>query len=939
MKRRSVIAVILAGMMALGSAQGLTVNAAISDEDFYYQEVQNYSSYLDDKNADAQAAVDVDLFSYDVESSEVEETTLDEKKALLIKNGNALTVDVNIPSDGYYQLQLGYYPIEGASSSIKFELSIDGSVPFAGASTLTLRRVWQENQTYEEDSQGNQIRVSAVQKPMWCSALLEDSSGMTEEPYRFFLTEGTHTLTFDVYQNDLALNEIKLIQPISRPSYAELSKSYEQSDVKGFEKSFEAEHADLKSDRSIVIQSDKGSPSVSPSSETQIRYNSIGGDSWKTVGEWVEWTIEVPEDGLYTLSMHYKQDTKSGDVSMRKLYIDGEIPFKEAESICFPYSSWDMITLGDKEGPYQFFLSKGTHTLRLEATLGTAASHLQAVDEALTELNQIYMDVVMVTGPDPDVNRDYQFEKSIPDVIERMAAMSERLKQIEVGIEELTGETGGQSAAAIERLYVALDKMVKDPETISKRLKNFNTDVTSLATWCNDSRLQPLQLDYIKVSSEDKVSKEGSNIFEVLWYHVKQFFHSFFVDYGNVGNKEVKSDKEILVWIGSGRDQADIIRSLINEDFAPNHDFGVNVQLVNTSALLPATLSGIGPDVYLSIAEATPVDYALRHAVVDLTQFEDCDEVLERFYPEALTSFKLDDGVYALPETMSYPMLFYRKDILTNLGINKEDLETWDGVLQTVLPELDMNSFDFGVQGTLNNYVSMLYQNGGRVYTEDGTASALNSAEAIAAFELLTSLYTDYGTPVSYDFANRFRSGQMPLAVMDYTNYNQLSLFAPEIDGCWEMLPLPGMTDADGGLNRTAVCTVTGSVILSESEYIDESWEFLKWWTSAEVQSRYASELESVVGTGARYATANVEAMQSVEWSKVTKASLNEQMQSVVGMPHIAGSYYTTRSFEFAFRDVVYNGDNLRESLAEASESITNEITEKRKEFYTEGGK
>ena len=403
-----------------------------------------------------------------------------------------------------------------------------------------------------------------------------------------------------------------------------------------------------------------------------------------------------------------------------------------------------------------------------------------------------------------------------------------------------------------------------------------------------------------------------------------------------MGNQKADVDTEITVWISAGRDQADIIRQLVNESFTPEYGIGVNVQLVDAGALMPATLAGEGPDIYLGMGQNQPVEYALRHAVVDLSKFEDISEITPRFYEDSLTAFYLDEGLYALPETMSYPMLFYRKDILTDLGIQEEDLTTWDSLLQTVLPELDMNNFDFGIPTSMNYFGNFLYQNGGSFYNEENTSSAFNTAEAIEAFETMTTLYTDYGIPVAYDFANRFRSGQMPLAIAEYTSYNQLSIFAPEIEGLWGMKPIPGVADENGNIDNTAVCSVSGAVILANSSYIEESWTFLKWWTEGEVQSRYASELETVMGTGARYASANIEAMQSVEWERGIKNALTQQQSSLRGLPSIAGGYYTARSFDFAFRDVVNNGKNLRETLSDAATSITKEIESKRNEFYDE---
>lgn len=940
MKIKSVLSTFLVSIILLG---GINVAAEQNNDDFYYTENKSYSEYIKNfQSNEYLKEINVDIFNFDSASVSAGLTVADGEKSVKIQENGSLTLNVDVPKSGYYNIRLGYCPPFSGSSTTKFRIKIDGEIPFAGADTLILKGIWQENKNYEEDSQGNQIRKSAEQSTLWCNKTVSDSTGLSREPYIFYFTEGTHKLTINVYQNSMILKDLRLCVPEEQKTYSQIKEEYKQKGYQNAVKSvtFEAENPDYKSDRSIVIVSDKTSPNVKPSSAAKIRYNTIGSGSWKTVGEWVEWTVNAPQDGLYTISAHFKQDIKTGNVSFRKLYLDGVVPFKEAEELPFRYGgNWQTETFGDENGDYLFYLKKGEHKLRLEAVLGSFAPHLLAVSDALSELNRIYTDIVMVTGPNPDIERDYQFEKAIPEVIQKINRTSDNLKAIEKNLLKLTGEKGGQSTVAIKRLYTSMDKMVKNPESISRRLNNYLTDITSLATWLNESREQPLQLDSITLGADNGTAKiSKGELLRFLGYHAKQFIYSFIIDYANVGNKNTDNDVELRVWVGTGRDQADITRSLINEDFIPKNNIGANVQLVNIGSLLPATLARIGPDVYLSISEEQPVDYALRHAVVNLRDFEDCDEVLKRFYNNALSSFYLDDGLYALPETMSYPVLFYRKDILTSLGIKKSDLETWQGLLQKVLPELDMNYFNFGVPANLKFYANLLYQNGGQLYKSDGTACNLNSPEAVTSFKMMTSLFNDYGLPKAYDFANRFRSGQMPLAIAEYTSYNQLSVFAPEIEGLWEMLPIPGIKDDSGNLNRTAVCTVTGAVILSNSQYKKESWEFLKWWTSADTQSRYAGELESVMGTGARYASANIEAMQSVDWSRTSKTSLNKQLESVIGMPYIAGSYYTTRSFDFAFRDVVYNKKDLRECLTEANENINGEISEKRKEFYLKRG-
>lgn len=245
-----------------------------------------------------------------------------------------------------------------------------------------------------------------------------------------------------------------------------------------------------------------------------------------------------------------------------------------------------------------------------------------------------------------------------------------------------------------------------------------------------------------------------------------------------------------------------------------------------------------------------------------------------------------------------------------------------------------MNNLDFGLPNTLNIFGTFLYQNEGSFYTDDGTASMLNSEEAVNAFYTLTKMYTDYGIPLAYDFANRFRSGEMPLAVASFTSYNQLSVFAPEIEGRWGMLPIPGVENAEGTVNNVVMCSVTGASIMEKSENKEEAWTFLKWWTQSDTQAEYGRELETIMGTGARYNSANKEAMKSVEWERNVKEALQKQGNNLVGMPNVAGGYYTNRNYEFAFRDVVYDGKNLRESMDEMVKAITDEIINKRSEFY-----
>ena len=862
--------------------------------------------------------------------------------SVLFDDTHPIAFPVHIETAGLYTMNFLYYTGSASGSAATRSIEIDGELPFSESAEVSFTQLWMdENKEKQYDKENNEIRSKQVQISQWNTQYAEDSSGRITGALQYYFTAGEHTITLIPVNESLLLNRIELTGRRAVPSYEMVKASYASNGYSyvgaDITLHVEAEDADaLKSDQTLVPLNDRTSPSVTPYDVNLVRYNSIGAGQWQVVGQWLEWAIDVPQSGLYQLGAHFKQNIKTNDVSIRELIIDGVLPFKEAASLHFPFkNSWQTAAFTDESGePYLFYLEKGSHTLRLRAVLGNASSILQQADETLRFLNEIYREIVVITGTDPDPYANYQFEQAIPDTLENMRGTCERLKKLAEDITAFNGQ-GGASTAAINRLITQIGIMTEDPDKIASHLQTFRDNISSFGTWINDFQSQPLQLDALYLYSPQAELPAGeANFFKRIWHSILQFLWSFFTDFDAVGLTEVSTDKELTVWIASGRDQSQLLRQMINDDFTPQSNVSVNLQLVTATALLPSIVSGNNPDVYIGSPQADPINLALRDAVLDLRQFPDFDAVVnERFAPATIVPFTMDDHVYALPDAMDYPMLFVRTDILTELGISKDDLQDWETILFKILPILQTNSLTMGVPVSIQSYLTFLYQAGGAMYEADGRSSALASAEAISAMESYAELYTQYGLPLSYDFANRFRSGEMPVALANFTSYNQLSVFAPDIRGQWEMLPVPGTMREDGTLDRSCTATVTGSVIMSSTEQPDACWEFLKWWTSAEVQQEYSLSLESIVGSAARYNTANKQALSNAAWERGMKNSLLSQLEDIRPYVEVPGGYLTSRYYDFSFRYIVYDGDNVRDTMIEAASSINTEIAHKRQEY------
>ncbi|MDR2731123.1 MAG: hypothetical protein LBB81_09545, partial [Treponema sp.] len=199
-----------------------------------------------------------------------------------------------------------------------------------------------------------------------------------------------------------------------------------------------------------------------------------------------------------------------------------------------------------------------------------------------------------------------------------------------------------------------------------------------------------------------------------------------------------------------------------------------------------------------------------------------------------------------------------------------------------------------------------------------------------------TKFFTHYKTPMVYDFVNRFRTGEMPLGFADYTNFNTLEVFAPEIRGLWGFARMPGLRKSDGSIDRSVSTGTLASMIFSNAKRSELAWEFLKWWVSSETQLRFGRELESVMGAAARYPTANYNAFRRLSWGAEQMAVLTEQRSWTIGTPEVPGGYYVGRHISNAVRRILNEGEDTRETLLDYTITINDELIKKRKEFGLE---
>ena len=897
------------------------------------------ASHASDKEVTAE--VPVDVLSFEGEATS-------QAEGLLTPDGSEVTWKVEVPKAGLYNIRLEYLTTQSRGIDIERELLINGEVPFSGASKLIFSRLWTDAGEVRKDNQGNDIRPSQTEVFDRQTAYFRDDMGYQTEPYAFYFNEGENTLTLRAVNEPMVICGMTLTPIMKFPTYEEYTAEQPKNEMtdagKNYSQTVQGEEARLRSAPSLYARYDRSSAKTEPYSVTNTILNYIGGDPWTHAGEWIQWDFEVPEDGYYNISIKARQMYQRGALSGRTIYIDGEVPFRELEAVTFAYStSWQMRTLADEKGtPFRFYLKKGAHTLRMEVTLGEMGPVLKRVEDSIFRLNQIYRKLLVLTGANPDRFRDYRLAQVYPEAIEAMDLESKRLYKIVDDIVATTGEKSDRAATA-QTLAVQLEQFMEMNERITESFTSFKDNITSLGSAMQNMSESKLDVDLIMVTGENaKVPDVRENFFESFAHEVRSCVSSFFVDYNSLGNKYDAKDDVLNIWITTGRDQSTVLKTMVDDTFTAKSGIKVNIKLVQADAILTAVVAGNGPDLVLSVSGWFAVNYAMRNAVEDLTQFPDYEEVIKPFYPSILTPLTYNNGtkvgVYGMPETQNFPLLFYRTDVMEELGLPVP--QTWDELIAQ-LPTIQGNSLTVGVNfpdiavADISVLDSMIFQNGGDIYDEDAKHTVIDSEEGVAAFKQYTSLYNDYGLPVVFDFVTRFRIGEMPLGVASYATYNTLMVSAPEIRGLWDFTLFPGTKKEDGSIDRT--CQTDGlccmMIATEDQKKKDNAWEFIKWWVSTDAQVRFGREMESILGASARYQTANRDALKQLAWSAKQLKVLEEQMSHTKGFPEIAGGYSTTRHITNAARRVINTKEDPRETLLNYARTINEEIKIKRQEF------
>ncbi len=854
--------------------------------------------------------------------------------------GDTIKFTVDVPETAQYYFGFDYLAYNDSVLPVGLAFKVDGEFPYYECRNLEFESTWVGKEEKSYDRYDNEIVTVPDKLFQWERKYLSDGSYRYSLPLNLELTAGTHEIEMSMLEGAFLLGGVVLSAP-------EVIEEYTGSQVAGGTQMIEiqGEDFDYRNDSAIHAVAEYDT-SLEPYEVTDTVLNTIDSDSFANAGQKVTYEFEVTEAGYYYIAANYRQSDKQDFPVFVNVEIDGEIPNSEFVSYPMEYSTkYRTVTLSDDEGQYlSVYLEEGTHTISFTISIDNIRHILEGLDEIMSHINDLSLEITKVAGTNADKYRDLKLSKYIPDIEDQLYGYAQELYDLQETVRCHVGDSK-DSIAILSSMSIAAEMLIslaEEPDEIPYRVAELCTSVSSanrhLANTVDKLIENNLAIDRIWIYQADAELPKKPGVFQSAWMNIKRFVSSFTDQAYSTNNTD---PEHLQVWVNRSSQYVQIMQKMIDEYFTPQTGIEVDISIMpDQYKLVLANSAGNAPDVATGVNYTVPYELAIRGALVDMTEFEDFQEVAAPYEEGFFMTATINDSVYAMPETMNFWVLFYRSDILDKLGL--EVPNTMQDVID-MLPELQMRGLNYyqpvsgmRVMRNFHGTTPLIHQFGGSLYNETAQeGTGFGSAESIEGFTYLTELFTIYNLPIDIDnFYQHFRNGDMPLGVADYATYNLMTNAAPELNNSWEIALVPGVEQEDGSIARTTCGNAESCVIFkSDSEREQKAWEFIRWWSSSEVQAEFGQTLQITYGSEYMWTTANMEAFMELPWDSQDKLIIREQMSEVVDVARVPGTYLLEREISNAFNDIVVNKQTAQMRIDEAVKTIDREIDRKLEEF------
>jgi len=392
---------------------------------------------------------------------------------------------------------------------------------------------------------------------------------------------------------------------------------------------------------------------------------------------------------------------------------------------------------------------------------------------------------------------------------------------------------------------------------------------------------------------------------------------------------------ELELWITDfNQDTRDLIDGQLVPRFEAAHPgVEVNVQYISWThideKLTVSFAGGVAPDIFQVGAEYVG-GLAYRGMAEPLDDYVARWGQADDFFPASWSTCVYQGTVYGLPYLSAPRVLLYRKDLLKKAGFDHPP-DTWEELAAAAQRMTVTRGPIFEVAGmnlpiSWQIFVEFLWENGGRILSEDGRRSTLDSTEAAEALQFYVDLYQKYevcptaGMPVAGGGIPVFASQKAAMEFMNQFGIYNVRKYAPEL------LPEVGIAPTPQRKDRVVSVYTDWLAMSPQSQHKDLAWELMTFLMEPDNLAAYNSTLFFIPPR--RSAAAAAEFMQDSPHLQEFVFLMDRYGRSLPAIPEwfeirtglqraVEAAVYQTKTPEQALSDYSHELDTL---LAERAE-------------------
>lgn len=313
---------------------------------------------------------------------------------------------------------------------------------------------------------------------------------------------------------------------------------------------------------------------------------------------------------------------------------------------------------------------------------------------------------------------------------------------------------------------------------------------------------------------------------------------------GSAGNNASGKQKSLdFLWFSDGK-EGEVIKEIIKEYEQSNSNVKINlieVGFKDIQTKLKTMLSGGKPPALSRVTDTG----SFANQAVDLTPYvQNAEQFQDQFIDSLKPYYVMDNKLVAAPMDVTANGLIYNKTLFDKAGVkvptSPDEVWTWDEYIAALKQVMDKGGARYGMvwDVTPHRWSTLLYQNGGSILTEDGSAAAINSEAGIRSMEMFKQLHQEGIMPESVWLGgenpnNLFRSGTV---AAHWAGNWMISNYKDITDFEW------GVTYMPKGTQRSSVPGGKFLMAFKGSGQEEEAAKFIEYLTSKEVNSQYNQE-------------------------------------------------------------------------------------------------